>query len=278
MKINNQTRFSHPVLNGHTFDFKSGDFDVNLEVHEKPGVAKLALVSNTVVSEKDINDFIKNGAASVGIYATCLDTYFNQLDSIGLGKDVIEYPQGALFGRVTFRPMIWASAEIKGWKSDNIHKEFGEGGIQLTRGDILALGEEVIINVGREKLAPIETIFSLAVNKERPERELGLKLDADKITILVAPNTYEAINGFRNSGQGKSIMLNSVYLPAVMEVLSNLRDNAGAYESNRWYRPFTAKCDHYSIDLNNPNLLEDSQKLLKAPFGSLLDQRVGLVE
>ncbi len=273
MKITDQTRFPHPVLNSQTHDFKSDSFEVELEVHEKPSASRLVIVCNAKVSEQDINCFVEAGTAVMGLFVTCLNTYYNKLDHIKPGVFTIDYPQGALYGRVTLRPVIWAKKDIKNWKSENIHEEFGTVPIDLSKGAILALGEESIINVGQEKLVPIETIFSLALNDEISEREIGLQLDGDKITILVAPNTYNAINGFRGGKPGKSILLNSIYLPAVMEVLNSLSENAEAYESRRWYRPFTAKCDHLSVDLDAPALWEDAQKLLMTPFGKLLDIR-----
>ena len=165
--------------------------------------------------------------------------------------------------------MIWTVENVENWNTSNIHEEFGTGPFNIPKGSILALGEEPCINVGRDKLAPMESIFSLATDVEKNDGEIGLKLDADEITIIVSQNTHQTINAFRGVSVGKAIVLNSVYLPAVMEVLSNLAGATHVYEDRRWYRLFSAKCDHFGIDMENPSLFEDAQKLLKVPFGDL---------
>jgi hypothetical protein len=63
-----------------------------------------------------------------------------------------------------------------------------------------------------------------------------------------------------------ALLLNGVYLPAVMEVLRNLASERQLYEQRRWYRPFVARCEHLSIDVGDPSLLEDAQKLLSDPY------------
>ena len=74
------------------------------------------------------------------------------------------------------------------------------------------------------------------------------------------------VNRLRGLTHGKPIVLNSVYLPAVMQVLDSLRDGAGTFDSRRWYRVFDAKCTHLSINTAAPELWEDAQKILDLPF------------
>jgi hypothetical protein len=81
---------------------------------------------------------------------------------------------------------------------------------------------------------------------------------------------YTSIYSMRNTAPGKTILLNSVYLPAVMEVLTVLQQDAGPYQDKRWYKVFEAKCAHENVNLENPDLLKDSQKLLKSPFNRVV--------
>ena len=74
--------------------------------------------------------------------------------------------------------------------------------------------------------------------------------------------------------KGKPVVMNAVYLPAVMEVLDALRDGGEQYEGLRWYSPFVARCDSKGIDpAAEMSLLESAQLLLDSPV-QLLSQIV----
>src|SRR5262249_52452931 len=94
-----------------------------------------------------------------------------------------------------------------------------------------------------------------------------------RIRIVVGKKTQESIILYRGNTIGRAILLNGVYLPAVMEVLRNLALDPQVYASRRWYRPFVAKCEHLSINIADPALLADAQKLLSNPYARLMERQ-----
>jgi len=116
------------------------------------------------------------------------------------------------------------------------------------------------------RVAPVESIFNLAISDKVPAGEFRVNPDEEKITILAERETYYKIFNIRNNALGKAVLLNSVYLPALMEVLSVLEQDAAAYRDRSWFRVFEAKCTHFNINMEKPELLEASQKLLRTPF------------
>jgi len=269
MKINEETRFPHPVLSEDTGDYRSGEFAIELTAVEVPGRAEVSLDYCVVLSEPSVRKLVSEDDAGVGVYVMCRDTYYSRLVPLGLADSRFTFEPGALVGRVTVRPLIWARKHIAGFSVANCHPEFGEEFVDFDAGDVLALGDEAVLSVGREKLTQIESIFALAKSVALPDDTLSVDLDCDKIRILAAPNIYDTVNTLRGLGAGRPIILNGVYLPAVMQVLDSLSAGASSYESRRWYRVFSAKCDHFSISTDSPELWRDSQKLLAAPFGEI---------
>ena len=131
-------------------------------------------------------------------------------------------------------------------------------------------GSEHIISVGQAKLAPIESIFELDRSPEVPEGALRVELERDRVTILAGEKTHETILLLREQAKGKPVVMNAVYLPAVMEVLDALSGGAEQYEGQRWYAPFMARCDAKGIDPSaKPSILESAQTLLGGPAGAL---------
>jgi hypothetical protein len=266
MKINQQTRFPHPVLCAQTNDYKKGVFHLGLQITESLQTGSLTLAYAVALDEQEIYSLVEQGRASIGIFVSCLETYFNELLPIAIDKGEVKIQAGRLKGRVILRPVIWSVGKIAGFNKDNLHEEFGSSGWTFSKGAILALGEESVINVGREKLSPMESIFSLSRNDDVPENQIRLQLDDDKIAILAPKQTHEKINRLRGTRSGKVFLLNSIYLPAVMDVLSCLRDDSSIYEGRRWCRIFTAKAQYMGINLETGNILEGAQKLLQSPF------------
>lgn len=273
MKISDEMRFPHPVLSHATGDFLAGEFNLSFEVEERSSDGRLRILYSCEITESTVQRLVNEGAARVGLFVTCLETYFNQLAPLSLGKHVLEFRGGLLNGRVVLRPVLWTEQTLDQWRPQNIHPEFDEGSIDVGRHKLLGLGDEFVINVGRDKLRPLETIFTLAASEEMPEGRIGLDLEAETIRIVVGIKTQESVNLFRGNNIGRSILLNGVYLPAVMEVLRSLAAERELYESRRWYRPFVAKCEHLSIEIADPSPLRDAQKLLSDPYRRLMEQQ-----
>jgi hypothetical protein len=270
MKIDAATRFPHPVLDDENGDYLSGEFSITVsEVIEHYSRSEVTLDYQITLTEQHLRQAVEDDAAVTGMFVTCRDTYYNRLVPLSLGGARISFEPGALSGRVTMRPMVWSRRPVRGYSLDNCHAEFGGGTTDFGAGAVLALADDIYINVGREKLAQIETIFTLAKSDELAPNMLTVDLDDDKIRILAAPNIFDTVNTLGELPQSKPIILNSVYLPAVMQVLESLKGASASYEGRRWHRVFTAKCDHYQIDTENPDLWKDAQRLLRAPFGDI---------
>lgn len=266
MKLNKVMRFPHPVLSGDSGDYKSGAFQTQFAVVEKPDIGEVRLEYSIELDEPTLIQLVRDGRASVGIFVTCRDTYYTSLVPLGLKGGQVSFEPGKLMGLVSVHPLIWTREGVGTFPLTNCHEEFGNEPIEFKTGTVLAIDDEIRIDVGREKLAQMETIFDIAESADLTGGTLSVDLDADRITVLVASDIYETVNTLRNLGHGRPITLNCVFLPAVMQVIDVLREGTSAYEGRRWYRVFEAKCTHLGIDPASCDLWEAAQKLLKAPF------------
>jgi len=273
MKISDATRFPHPVLSHATDDFLSGEFSFEFEVEERASDGRLRLSYSCDITETELRKLVSEQSACLGLFVTCLETYYSRLSPLSLGSGTLEFPGGLLNGRVVLRPVLWTDRALKGWRSRNIHPEFRAAPLDIGSHRLIGLGEEFAINVGRDKLRPLESIFTLAASEEVPEGQISLDLEADTIRIVVGKKTQESINLYRGNIIGRAILLNGIYLPAVMEVLRSIALDPQLYQSRRWFRPFQAKCQHLSIDNSDPALLSDAQKLLSMPYQRLMDRQ-----
>jgi hypothetical protein len=269
MKISSDIRFPHPVLGLDTNDYVAGEFTSRVAVKEDFAQSTIEITVDTGVTDKSLCDLVTAGKASTGIFINCPATYFNVARPTQLGSSKLQFSPGALWGRVIVRPMIWSNEAITKWKNPNFHPEFSSDGFEVPKGALLGVGDEISFSVGRDKLAPIESIFEMRRAPAYPAGKSTVSLDDEKIVILLSPDVHEAVSNLRANTIGKTVLLNSVYLPAVMEVLAMLASGEGNYESRRWYQAFTGKCEYLGIQTSSPKIFEDAQKLLEAPAAGL---------
>jgi hypothetical protein len=273
MKLSATTRFPHPVLSPETDDFLDGTFSIDLAVEESLQATQVNLNYSVYLTEESLAKGVETGDLGVGVLATCPETYFSEIIPFGLAPNKVAFEPGTLIGRVTLQPVIWAKQDLKNFHFQKVHTEFGTRAWQFETGTMLALGREIVLNVGREKLAQIESIFSLVETPTLSDDTLSLFLDAEKIQILVATNLYQQLNQMRGMANGAPILLNSVYLPAVMQVLAALTEGASGYEGRRWHRVFMAKCDHLGITPDIDEVWSAAQRILASPFGGIKNCR-----
>jgi hypothetical protein len=269
MKVNERTRFPYPVLSPWSNDYDEGQFSVTLGVAESPNLAMVALQPTIRLDQPQLLELVRSGRAAAGAYVACLDTFFSRLIRFSLDGGSITFEPGALTGRVSVKPVVWAQRPIKGFPLSSCHDEFGGGTTDFPQGSILALAGESIINIGLDKLAQIETIFTIARSDALDAGTFAIELESNRIRILVAEDIHNTVNEMRGLKYGRPVVLNAVYLPAIMQVLDTLRENPEAYEGQRWHRIFTAKCDHLGINLEKSDLWRDAQMLLQRPFHSV---------
>lgn len=271
MKINDRSRFPHPVLWSVSGDYARGSFHVEFEGKESLQTGAVTLKFTGALEQKDIAEIIETGRASAGVFVNCLETYYSKLYPIALPSGELQIPGGLLHGRVILRPLIWTTSIINIENSPDIHAEFGRGTHSIPRYGIIAIGDEAVIEIGREKLAKIESVFTLAENNDVPLNQFAVFLDDEKVQIHAPRATYEKIYRLRGTSPSLAILLNSVYLPAVIEVLSCLKENPDEYEHRRWHRVFMSKLNHLGIHIESEDLLPAAQRILNSPFQAIPD-------
>ncbi len=265
MRFSEETRYPHPVLAQDTGDFTAGEFDMTFTVSEDIATGALSVQHETTLTEDEIRKLVETGKASVGCFVRCADTYHAELRTLAWPSGRTDFAAGALLNRVSLRPIVWLNDKLSGWNPGTIHPEFSPP-VDLSRRDIIAIGEEHIISVGQAKLAPIESIFELDRSPDIPEGMLHVDLEQDRITILAGEKTHETIMLLREQTTGKPVVMNAVYLPAVMEVLDALKNGADQYEPYRWHAPFMARCDVRGVD---PKTDTSSSKALRSFWKAL---------
>jgi hypothetical protein len=266
MKLNESMRYPHPVLSDFSSDYVTGEFKCSF-VQQMTAEGELKLTAELNLDSTDLRKLIEDQQAATGYFVVCRRTYFNVLQSAPLGRSERHFDGSKLFGAVTLRPAVWTLTPVQHFSSPLIHKEFGTS-VNLPKGAVIALGPEFRFSIDKKKFKPFESIFELAIGEGIEPGMVQVDPLRDRITILAEPKTHKDLADMRNMPAGRSILLSSVYLPAVMDVLALLQSGDTAATGMNWYRVFKAKCDDLGINPADPNgsPLMIAQKLLRAPL------------
>lgn len=271
MKLNQEMRFPHPVLWSGTNDYTQGEFrSDDWTVAERLDTGEVSVSGRLHLAQPAIESLLARGLARAGVLVSCLETYFSSIVETRLPDVSLHIPAGSVHGRVTLQPVVWASTALADLASPLLHDEYSGLVLPADRGAILAIADEAVVIVGREKLAPLETIFELAKRDDLSPGQFNIDLDGEKIGIVACASTFSQIHQLRSSRQMRAVLLSSVYLPAVMAVLAALSNGNGAqYADRRWHRIFTARAEHLSVNVESCDVLEASQRILNLPFDRL---------
>lgn len=265
MKLNERMRYPHPVLSEFSSDYVSGEFSAAFAQNLTKG-GELRISSELVLDSDDLRALIENQKAAIGYFVVCRRTYFNRLQQASIGKSEKFIDATRLFGTVQIRPVVWTLTEIADFESDLIDSEFGTS-VPISKGSIVAMGPEFRFSMDRKKYKPFDSIFELAQDDTVREGTFAVDPEQERITILAEKGTFNSIAGMRNMPAGRNMLLSSVYMPAVMEVVSRIQ-LGDSMEAHKWFRVFSAKCDDLAIDPGDVSQspLKMAQMLLREPL------------
>jgi hypothetical protein len=263
--------FPHPVLADWRDDYNEGSFSADVAYQEDKNRDRISIACDISLANTELEHLLSEGKAAVGIFALCVTTGLRDLIPLKIGHSTYTFAPGSLLGTVILRALIWSVEPIANWQPKQIHSEFPET-FDLGRGQILAMGEELRIDIGNLPLPNLETIFSIEVRDDLEKGDFEVNLDNPKITILAGRETYDLVETLRKDSKLGPVVMNAVYVPVIMQVLSVLRSEKGTaqYEGKRWVKPFEERCEKLEVTFDDDSpLISDACKLLAMPFHGL---------
>lgn len=268
MRIDHGVSFPHPILSAETQDYSNGRFELALDVQENANCSDATLRGNLMLDERSIQELLDSGKAKAGLMITCRHTYLDHFEERPPGDISIVLANGIVRGTVNVRAVVIAAQGQLRLDSENINEEFPDSARIVNAGDFLALSDELRFEAGLEKLAPLESIFTLVKHEYIPKGSFRINPDDEAIQIMVHPDLHAFLSLLRGRADLCDVMLSSVFLPAIMSVLDIMRDESD-FQDKRWHAVMTARCKAEGIDIENHDHAESAQKLLDAPLGSL---------
>ena len=276
MRYDERKAFPYPVLCPYNGDYSEGLFEAEVayELSESGNDVQIDVAFN--LNQPLIKDCLVSGKAQYAIIVDSRDTYRRDVRLGSADKETLVYNRGQLRGSVDVSCFITAKEDIQSFSSPAFNEEFGNNGYEIRSGDVLALDEPKQFHVALEPFQEIGTVWELV---EQPNVEMGsfeVGLDDELIQILVHPDQKRLLDSTMRSRDGKSLMMNAVILPVLIQVLSNMSHESHGYEGLKWYQVMIGQCAKHNIETRGMvEYLKPAQKLLKLPLKSLNKTHLG---
>jgi uncharacterized protein YegP (UPF0339 family) len=269
MRYDPQKSFGYPVLRTGNDDYIRATIQANFELALKKN-SPIANVEFIVIqSVPEIAQAIKNGDAVVVTTAICskTSTIFKNIGNALQGTFQIDINQFA--GEVIFDACIVVAAPKMTLTSEKINPEFGTEPFELYRGSVLAQAHPTYRSFSREMQKSMGNLFELDLDETQREGEWRLDLSNDKVKIIAPSELYNHMLAWKNSLQGQQILLNSVLMPAMVEMIESIR-HEDSYMGYRWATALEHRIsDFKDLDLQNSNSTLIAQRIWGSPTMSM---------
>jgi hypothetical protein len=267
MKINENRLFPYPVLREGNNNFISSKFKTNARYRINEEDYEIEI--NTFLENEELIKLIKENKISIFLHLECSKTRYRKIEKLNLGITKIKIKNEFLEGKLELTNLLVSNEELTEYFSNDFHSNYENKTFKIEKGSILGISEipSIIIENKKEDYSSIPSIFDVTSNNEI--RYMELKLDTDRIIIVLPLEIYKIRNAHKNSLHSRNIMNSLILLPALMGTLYELLDPEAIemYAEKRWFEVINRKLSKLNISLediyNEEQIFSIAQELLE---------------
>jgi hypothetical protein len=258
MKINENRLFPYPVLRDNNNNFIHSKFKVDAKYRILEDGYEIE--TNTFLENDNLIKLIKEKKVSIVLHLECSKTKYRKIENLNIGDTKINIKTEFLEGKLELLGLLISEEKIKDYLSKDFHPNYEDKTFEIEKGSILGISEipSIIIENKKEEYSSIPSIFDVTSNSEMKYMEL--KLDGERIIIVLPLEIYKIRNANKNSLHSRNIVNSMILSPALMGTLYELLDKEAKemYGNKRWFRVINSKLSKLNIDLEEGDLYEEN--------------------
>lgn len=280
MQFDANKSFGYPVLRTllqgedvSLLDYTRANFDPSIskpqwDVNEDPDYFKITY--DLGLNVKTLVDAVHRCDASMYLYTLCKKTFFSKLTELEEQRGVVKFETNLFRYDIELSAYVIANRTFE-LASDRFHPDFGNETFKVTKGDVLAWSQPNTYSCEKQQYRTMKSVFEFAESNEVPIGKFLLKTDEDYVAVTVNPEFLIAIRRFETAENGKQQLLGSLFVPAVMQLLMEYKDNTELSEQYKWASVLGQKCRDLELDLEQvADYANFAQDLLKLPLHNLV--------
>lgn len=272
MKLNKGLA-SYPILISGDDDYIDSHFDA--EVKQNIEFGKIKIGVDFITDNQGLKKLIEENKASYVVHFECsLLGYRKFLMTTNENNDYY-IDLNEVDSKVEVSTFIIATQDIKKYYNNKFNWEYGQDGIDIDKGNILAIGPTYTIDVnhGKEGFKKISDIISIKQDSNIEKGEYSVALEGDVIIIYVNENIKN-----QYYIHGKKYLYNiisMIMVPSMIYILNYMKNNKEGLEEYRWFKIIEKLLKENGVEveqLRNDessgkySIFELAQKIFKYPL------------
>ena len=242
MRIKNKL-FPYPTIQENNGVYKTSVFasEVTLLLDDKS--CKLLFGAST--NNSAIQSLIDAGDASYAFHLECTYTYFRKVIMFNGNQYSIALEGDSIDRKMEVCPMIVAVKDINRFSSSDLNDIYEDEDISFSKGDILAIGEQRVLTIIKNKdaLKKLSSIFYVQAYPDGFDyKHMSFKFEDRQIGILLPANDAARFSQCKDDPKRKNTLFSAFFFPALIGVIDVMMSKDGEqYEDNLWYAVLEAK-------------------------------------
>ncbi len=276
MKWDPGKAFPHPVLRpaqGGEGDYPRAEFEATIEATRAKGAMAVDVSVDFELSDADLRALLDRGDAKCVLLVEASTTRFRRLLRADHYRLRESFHAGELKGRVEFRPFLICLRELLGFKATGWHTDYGHRSFDVYPGAVLAQDEPATYWIDTEDEKPIGSIFKHTASGRQADGTWACNLSGHQVAVQMSERDHRRFEAAgRHAEEDAAFLINSIYFPALVHVLSEADQAEEEYSDYRWFSTLDQKLEDHDcsrLGKGAPDRLADAQKLLNSPLGRL---------
>ena len=268
--------FGYPVLrtivqgdNISLLDYQRSNFDPSIskpqwDVADDPHNFKVSYELGLRVEA--LLEAVSAGNASMYLYALCKKTFFSKLTKLETQQGTVKYPANLFRYDIELSAFVVADQTFE-LHSDRFHTDFANEKYQVSKGDVLAWSQPITYSCEREQFRSMSSVFEYASSEEVKMGMFLLNTENDYVSISLHPDFLAELRVLETTLDGKQKLLSGLFVPAVMQLLMEIKEEPNLSEQVKWASVLGQKCRDLNLNLDDvSNYANFAQELLKMPL------------
>jgi hypothetical protein len=256
--------FPHPVV-GNSDDVLDSAFQATIEPkydHESYHISVRVACSSPTICE-----LVNRGQACYVLHVECGNTLYREKFDFNSTEWNVVIPRQNLHSTVDVNVFVIAQRDIRSYRIENAHPDYGNMSFSVETGDILAVAEGLSFDadIDFDMLRSVRSIVEVAERTDDQESApVVIDLNYERIRLVLSKADFATYRVLRTNKVLSQTLIAMLVIPALVEAITVLRGSGSDYEELRWYRCLKKKIEVEGHSLESaPYTL--AQELLKFP-------------
>lgn len=266
-------------------------FSCNLKLEEDVELDLMRFKVHYTLKNKTIQNLIDKGLAVFSLHIECPSTMKRLLLSTDRKANEFEVSIHDLNKTVDINFFILAKKTISNYENSELDPYSKGFEFELEKGDLLAIGPPETLEIEKEPLIEMNSIFELVPDMSKNAKPLSIDLSDSKIRIQLPKENFDQLSYLHGATTAKTdtILAAIYYIPAIVEALYLIRaahqsrDDSWIEEirDTAWYKSIKTRLHHIKISVDSlpeENLIGVAHEMLDDPNKKAMNHLQELLE